>query len=103
MPYVYEVVKGQSSRNRSDRAIECLTFFEALLDSYPRIVTNHLKSIIEGLLRVAMTLNVDEISSRVLDVISCIICQKTKVRTWFGLNIISRWTFVHFSKIYIRK
>jgi hypothetical protein len=79
MPSIYEVVKGQSSRNRSDRAIECLMFFEALLDSYPRIVTNNLKNIIEGLLRVAVVLNVDEISSRVLDVISCIICQKTKV------------------------
>lgn len=80
MPSVYEVVKGQSSRNRADRAIECLNFFDALLDSYPRIVTNNLKNIIEGLLRVAVVLNVDEISSRVLDVISCIICQKTKVR-----------------------
>lgn len=79
MPFVLEVIKAQSSRNRPDRSIECLTFFEALLDSYPRIVTTNLKDIIEGLLMVAVFLNVDEISCRVLDVISCIIGQKTKV------------------------
>lgn len=87
MPSVLEVVKAQSSRNRPDRAVECLTFFEALLDSYSRIVTTNLKNIIEGLLRVAVFLNVDEITNRVLDVISSIICQKTKVQIVFILYL----------------
>lgn len=79
IPSVIEVIKAQSTRNRPDRSIECLTFFEALLEAYPRIVTANLKFIIEGLLRTAIFLNVDEISCKILDVISSIICQKTKV------------------------
>ncbi len=79
MPSVLEVVKAQSSRNRPDRSVECLLFFDALLESYPRIITLNLKNIIEGLLRAAIFLNVDEISCRMLDVISTIICNKTKV------------------------
>lgn len=95
-------MKAQSTRNRPDRSIECLTFFEALLEAYPRVVTANLKFIIEGLLRIAIFLNVDEISCKVLDVISTIICQKTKVRM-LVLFVISRqcinfWVYVENSQ-----
>lgn len=80
MPSVMEVVKAQSSRNRPDRAIECVEFFEALLFAYPRVICSNLKSVIDGLLRAAIFLNVNEISCRFMNVISTIISYKSKVR-----------------------
>lgn len=80
MPSVLEVVKAQSSRNRPDRSIECIEFFEALLLSYPRIICSNLKNVIDGLLRAAIFLNVNEISCRFIDVISAIVSYRTKVR-----------------------
>lgn len=85
MPSVLEVVKAQSSRNRPDRSVECVEFFDALLMSYPRIISSNLKNVIDGLLSAAIFLNVNEISCRFIDVISAIVSYRTKVRHFIFL------------------
>lgn len=80
MPSVLEVVKSQSSRSRPDRSIDCVEFFEVLLLAYPKVICSNMKNVIDGLLCTAIFLNVSEISCRFLDVISTIICYRTKVR-----------------------
>lgn len=72
-------MKGQCTRNRIDRSVECIGFFDALLDSYPRIITLHLKNVIESLMGVEKFLKNDSVTCRILDVVSSIVSGKTKV------------------------